>query len=464
MLLTITTSTSPATDLGYLLHKNPDAVRSVDLAFGTARVFYPEASEERCTAALLLEIDPIGLVRRGRGARAFALAEYVNDRPYAASSFLSVAISKAFGTAMSGRSNERQELADTPIALEAHLPVVPARGGAELLGKLFEPLGYELTATRITLDERFPAWGDSRYLDVRLSVRARLRDLLGQLYVLLPVLDDDKHYWVAEDEIEKLLARGGDWLAAHPERELITKRYLRHRTRLTREALARLLEDDQQSVPQAEPDADREEEDVERPISLREQRLGSVLAALRASGARRVLDLGCGGGVLLQTLLKDGDFEEIVGVDVSAGALAFAARRLKLDQMAPRQRERIRLLQGALTYRDSRLAGYDAAVLMEVVEHLDPDRLPAMEAAVFGDAAPGTVVVTTPNVEYNARFEGLPVGALRHRDHRFEWTREQFRSWANGVAERNGYTVRFLPVGEEDADVGSPTQLAVFAR
>jgi len=137
---------------------------------------------------------------------------------------------------------------------------------------------------------------------------------------------------------------------------------------------------------------------------------------------------------------------------------------MKLDQMAPRQRERVRLLQGALTYRDRRLAGYDAAVLMEVIEHLDPERLPAMEAAIFGDAAPGTVIVTTPNVEYNARFEGLPAGALRHRDHRFEWTRAEFRSWGSGVAERNGYTVRFLPVGEEDADVGSPTQLAVFSR
>jgi len=462
MLLSISSSTSPATDLGYLLHKHPEGVRAVDLAFGTATVFFPEASKERCTAALLVEVDPIGLVRRGRGARAFALAEYVNDRPYAASSFLSVAISKAFGTAMSGRSSERQELAGTPISLEAHLPVVPARGGAELLRKLFEPLGYEVAATPIALDDRFPAWGESRYLDVRLSVTTRLRDLLGQLYVLLPVLDDDKHYWVAEDEIEKLLARGGEWLAAHPERELITKRYLRHRTRLTREALARLLEDDQPDV--AEPEADREEEDVERRISLREQRLGSVLAALRASGARRVLDLGCGGGVLLQSLLKEGSFEEIVGVDVSTGALAFAARRMRLDQMAPRQRERVRLLQGALTYRDRRLAGYDAAVLMEVIEHLDPERLPAMETAIFGDAAPGTVIVTTPNVEYNARFEGMPAGALRHRDHRFEWTRAEFRSWASDVAERNGYTVRFLPVGEEDAEVGSPTQLAVFAK
>ncbi|MDP9243065.1 MAG: 3' terminal RNA ribose 2'-O-methyltransferase Hen1, partial [Actinomycetota bacterium] len=342
MLLTLTSSTPPATDLGFLLHKNPESLRSVELAFGTGHVFYPEASEDRCTAALLLEIDPIALVRRGRGPAQFALAEYVNDRPYVASSFMSVAIAKLFGTAMSGRSKERQELADTPLDLTAHLPVVPCRGGEELLRGLFEPLGYEVESRAIPLDDAFPGWGNSRYLDVRLTTRARVRDLLGHLYVLLPVLDDDKHYWVSHDEIEKLLGKGGAWLAEHPQRELITRRYLRHQ-RLAREALARLVEEDQPDPDATQATAEREEDEIEQQVSLREQRLGSVLAALRASGARRVLDLGCGGGALMRTLLEDGDFEEIVGVDVSAAALASAARRLNLDEMAPRQRERVRL-------------------------------------------------------------------------------------------------------------------------
>ncbi|MDP9242458.1 MAG: 3' terminal RNA ribose 2'-O-methyltransferase Hen1, partial [Actinomycetota bacterium] len=163
-------------------------------------------------------------------------------------------------------------------------------------------------------------------------------------------------------------------------------------------------------------------------------------------------------------LLEDGDFEEIVGVDVSAAALASAARRLNLDEMAPRQRERVRLLQGALTYRDRRLAGFDAAVLMEVIEHVEPDRLDALESSVFSAAAPATVIVTTPNVEYNVRFERLAPGELRHRDHRFEWTRAQFRAWADAVASRNGYSISYLLVGEEDPQVGSPTQMAVFSR
>jgi 3' terminal RNA ribose 2'-O-methyltransferase Hen1 len=461
VLLTITSTTPPATDLGFLLHKNPDNVRSVDLAFGTAHVLYPEASVERCTAALLLEIDPISLVRRGRGRG--ELADYVNDRPYAASSFLSVAISKLFGTALAGRSDERPELVDAPLELSIRLPVLPCRGGEPLLRRLFEPLGYRVSASEIPLDERFPGWGDSRYLDARLAIGSPVRRVLQHLYVLLPVLDDAKHYWVAADEIEKLLRRGADWLGAHPERELITRRYLRYQSRLTREALARLTEEDEPDPDAEQREHDREEAAFEGRIRLRDQRVGSVLAALKAAGARRVLDLGCGDGSLLRAMLREREFEHMVGMDVSATALAAAARRLHLEEMAPKQRERIWLLQGSLTYRDRRLSGFDAAVLMEVVEHLDPDRLGALERSVFAEARPGTVVVTTPNVEYNARFEGLAEGSLRHRDHRFEWTRAEFRQWGEAVSERNGYAVRFLPVGPEDPTLGAPTQMAVFA-
>jgi 3' terminal RNA ribose 2'-O-methyltransferase Hen1 len=418
---------------------------------------------ERCSGDLIHVFVPIALVRGGGGRADAPLAVYVNDRPYVSSSFMSVAIAKVFGTAMSGRSEDRPELAEAALPLSVRLPVVPCSGGEPVLRRLFEPLGYEVTATPIALDARFPGWGDSRYLDVRLDATVRLRDVLGHLYVLLPVLDDDKHYWVSRDEIDKLLRRGGDWLAAHPERDTITRRYLRHQPRLTREALDRLLEEDQ-----GDPDADelehgREEDALEARLSLRDQRIASVLAALRAAGARRVLDLGCGPGRLLAALLADGSFDEIVGVDVSAAVLAVADRRLHLDQMAPKQRERIRLLQGALTYRDRRLAGFDAAVLMEVVEHLDPGRLEAFERCVFAEAAPGTVVVTTPNVEYNVRFEGLAAGSLRHRDHRFEWTRADFDAWASSVADRNGYRVRFLPVGPDDPEAGAPTQMAVFS-
>jgi 3' terminal RNA ribose 2'-O-methyltransferase Hen1 len=463
VLLTISTTHVPATDLGFLLHKHPDRIQRFSTGFGEAHVFYPEAGEDRCTVAMLLVIDPVGLVRRGRGVSSFALAEYVNDRPYVASSFMSVALVTVFKSAMAGVCKGHEELADSEIPLEAALPVVPARGGEPMVRRLFGPLGYEVEATPIALDEKFPDWGDSRYVQLRLSGRFRLADFLNHLYVLLPVLDDDKHYWVDEAEIEKLMRRGQGWLAAHPERDLIVRRYLKQQARLYFPALASLDEAQPAAEQEGEGDETGREEQLEEKVSLRDQRLGTVQSVLRASGARRVLDLGCGPGALLQLLVRDG-YEQVIGVDVSVRALEMAARRLRLDEMHDAQRQRITLLHSPLTYRDKRLAGFDAAALVEVIEHFDPPRLAAAEQNVFGSARPGTVVVTTPNADYNVMWESLPAGEFRHPDHRFEWTRAEFAGWADRVAERYGYSVRFLPVGPEDPEVGPPTQMAVFSR
>jgi 3' terminal RNA ribose 2'-O-methyltransferase Hen1 len=457
VLLTITTTRRPATDLGFLLHKHPDRLQTFSVPFGDVHVFYPEATQERCTAALLLDVDPVGLVRRGRGGSGFALEQYVNDRPYVASSFLSVALVTVFKSAMAGTCRGHEELAASAIPLEASLPAVPARGGEALVRRLFEPLGYAVEVTPVALDPAFPDWGESRHVGLRLSGELRLADLLNHLYVLLPVLDDDKHYWVDEAEIEKLLRRGEGWLGAHPERDLIVRRYLKQQASLFFPALAQL---DEAAPP---PDEHGPEAQLEERVSLRDERLAAVQAELKASGARRVLDLGCGPGALLARLLRD-DYELVLGADVSVRALEQAARRLGLDEMHEAQRNRISLLQSPLTYRDQRLIGFDAAALVEVIEHLDPPRLAAAEQNVFGSARPGAVVVTTPNAEYNVRWETLAAGAFRHADHRFEWTRDEFATWAQGVADRHGYAVRHVPVGPDDAEVGPPTQMAVFSR
>jgi 3' terminal RNA ribose 2'-O-methyltransferase Hen1 len=464
MLLTITNTHPPADDLGYLLHKNPGRLHTFALSFGKAYVFYPEASDEVCTAALLLEIDPVGLVRGRRGHGGEGLEQYVTDRPYVASSFMSVAIAEAFGTALSGRSKERPDLAEVALPLSATISALPCRAGEAFLRGLFEPLGYSVSLQTYELDVMFPDWGQSPYYTVELRGNVRLRDLLTHLYVLIPVLDDEKHYWVSDDEVEKLLRRGEGWLAAHPEREAITNRYLKHRRSLARAALARLAEEDQPDPDVVEEVNDIEEEVVEERISLNRQRLEAVLSELKASGARRVLDLGCGEGRLLKMLLEDRSFEEMLGVDVSYRVLEKAQQRLRLDRLPTRQQERIKLVQGSLTYRDARLDGYDAAAVAEVIEHLDPPRLAAFERALFEFARPGTVVMTTPNAEYNVKWETLPAGKFRHRDHRFEWTRAEFQSWAVSVAERFGYQVSFLPVGPEDPVVGPPTQMGVFKR
>ncbi|MDH6218772.1 3' terminal RNA ribose 2'-O-methyltransferase Hen1 [Streptomyces pseudovenezuelae] len=476
MFLTITTTGTPdrpATDLGYLLHKHPDKAQAFSTSYGTAHVLYPEADAERCTAALLLEVDAVALVRRGKGkgrggAPDAALAQYVNDRPYAASSLLAVALSSVFSSAMKGACQARPELPSQARPLRVEVPALPARGGPDLVRRLFEPLGWTVTVEPIALDTEFPEWGDSRYVRLVLESEAlTLGAALRHLYVLLPVLDDAKHYWVAPDEVDKLLRVGEGWLPEHPEQKLIVGRYLSRRWSLTREAmerleLVRLAEADDSEVEAIDNAVEAETETEEKPTPLAVQRRDAIVAALQTSGAARVLDLGCGQGQLVQALLKDVRFTEIVGVDVSMRALTIASRRLKLDRMGERQASRVKLFQGSLAYTDNRLKGYDAAVLSEVIEHLDLPRLPALEYAVFGAARPRTVLVTTPNVEYNVRWESLPAGHVRHGDHRFEWTREEFRTWAGAVAERHGYGVEFVPVGPDDPEVGPPTQMAVF--
>ncbi|MEU5535465.1 3' terminal RNA ribose 2'-O-methyltransferase Hen1 [Streptomyces sp. NPDC020362] len=478
MFLTISTSGTaalPATDLGFLLHKHPDKAQRFSTSYGTAHVFYPEADAERCTAALLLEVDTVALVRRSKskgrgGAPDAALAQYVNDRPYAASSLLAVALSGVFSSAMRGVCNARPERAAAPLPLRIEIPALPARGGPELVRRLFEPLGWAVTAEPVPLDTEFPQWGASRYVRLVLESEAlTLADALRHLYVLLPVLDDAKHYWVSSDEVDKLLRAGEGWLPGHPEQKLITSRYLSRRWSLTRQAmerleLVRLAEADDSEVEAIDNAVEGDTEAEEKPTPLAVQRREAIVAALRASGAARVLDLGCGQGQLVHELLRDVRFTEVVGVDVSMRALTIASRRLRLDRMGERQASRVQLFQGSLAYTDNRLKGYDAAVLSEVVEHLDLPRLPALEYAVFGHARPKTVLVTTPNVEYNVRWETLPAGHVRHGDHRFEWTREEFRTWAAAVAERHGYGTEFIPVGPDDPEVGPPTQMAVFHR
>jgi 3' terminal RNA ribose 2'-O-methyltransferase Hen1 len=462
VLLTLSTTMPDATDLGYLLHKNPGRAQSVEVAVGTAHVLWPEASENRATVALLLEVDPIALVRsrNARGSDGFSLSQFVNDRPYAASSMLSVALGKVFRTAMTGRCDARPELAAASLPLEVHLPAVPSRGGADIVHRLFGPLGWTVTATAIPLDPRYSEWGDSAYIDLHLSGLLPVADALTQLYVLIPVLDDGKHYWITEDEVDKLLRAGGTWLADHPERDLITRRYLGHHRILLAGAVSRLAEiddTDQESV-------DNAVSTDPRPTPLAQLRRIAVIAALRAEGATTVVDLGCGEGALLRDLVPDPGFTRVLGVEVSHRALEMATRRLNLDRLPDAQRARLELIQSSVTYRDDRLLGHDAVVLMEVIEHLDPERLPALQRNVFGHTRPTSVIVTTPNAEHNVRYEHLAAAAMRHRDHRFEWSRTQFRSWAQQAATAHGYEVRYLPVGFDDPEVGPPTQMAIFRR
>lgn len=457
MLLTITAQYTPATDIGFLFHKHPDRFQSVILSIGKAHIFYPEITENQLTIALLLDIDPIDLVRnvKDTSIKNFALGQYVNDRPYIASSFMSVAMSKAFSTAMNGACTQRPELVNKSMPFQVKLTALPApKGGELLIRKLFEPLGYTVGLEQYILDEKFTDWGKSKYFTLTLSHTTTLKELLSHLYVLIPALGNDKHYFVNKGEIEKLLEKGKDWLPAHPEKEQITKRYLINLRSLTRQALEQLAEDEEKG--------EKTIVDKQKKVTLHQKRLELVLEQVKKTEAEKVIDLGCGEGKLLKMLLKDRQFKQITGMDISYQSLSRAKERMYWEEMSPKQKERIQLFQGALTYKDKRWEGYDVATVVEVIEHLDPHRLNSFERTLFEFAQPKTVVLTTPNREYNVLFEGMEAGRFRHSDHRFEWTRSEFETWANAVAKRNRYQVDFLPIGDIDEKVGAPSQMAIF--
>jgi len=462
MLLTITYTGQNTTDLGFLLYKNPSRPQVFELNHGKAYVFYPEASNERTTAALLLDIDPIDLARGKSGTTGGGLFDYVNDRPYVSSSFLSTAISKVFGTAMTGRADAHQELSDSPLDLTAKVTMLPCRGEQEKLNSVFEPLGYKVSYETFISDEKFPDWGESKYVNLTISGKVRLRDLLKHLFVLIPVFDRQKHYWVGADEVEKLLRIGEDWLPDHPEKTYITGRYLNRRRSLVNMAFERLAAANAVDGEMLGAEPEEAEDNPEKKLNLNAQRLGSVVAALKSHGAKRVIDIGCGEGNLLNALVKERQFTNIAGVDVSHVALERASDKLKLERSGDYMRERVQLFQGSLTYKDSRFEGYDAACVIEVIEHLDIPRLAAFERVLFEFAKPSVVVLTTPNREYNENYKNLYDGDLRHGDHRFEWTRAEFRDWANRTAEKFGYAVQFSEIGDASEVYGAPTQMGVF--
>ena len=474
MLLTITYTGQNTTELGYLLYKNPSRPQVFELNHCKAYVFYPEASDKRTTAALLIDVDPIDLAKGKVGTSGGGLFDYVNDRPYVSSSFMSTAISRVFGTAMTGRADDYQALSDSKLDLTATVTMLPCKGEHEKLNSVFEPLGYTVCNETFIADEKFSEWGESKYVNLTISGNVRLRDLLKHLYVLIPVFDRQKHYWVGSEEVEKLLRHGEDWLPNHPEKPYITGRYLNRRRSLINlaynklaatdtpddegEVAADVLEvTDKEGIAEAD-----EQEKAEKRQSLNTQRLGSVIAALKSRGVKRVIDIGCGEGQLLSLLVKEKQFTNVTGVDVSHIALEKASRKIKLERAGDYLRDRAQLFQGSLTYKDTRFEGYDAACVIEVIEHLDIPRLTAFERVLFEFAKPPVIILTTPNREYNEKYEYLNEHSLRHSDHRFEYTREEFREWAIKTAEKFGYIVIFSEIGESDENLGAPTQMGIF--
>ena len=463
MLLTLSTTHQPTSDLGFLLHKHPAKVQQFELTKGFATVLYPEVSEAKITAAMLMQLDPIALVRGNENAGGksdFLLEQYVNDRMYVSSSFASNAIAKVFTSALNGICTNRPELLSVKMPFEIKISVASVRGGARIINTLFEPLGYEIEAERLVLDERFPAWGESHYYNLTLRNTLLIKDLLSHLYILLPVMDFDKHYFMGQDEVKKLLEKGENWLPSHPAKEFITRRYLKNAKGMAQAALDILMKED--TPEEAIPNASISPEQHKIKNRLHDIRLETVADTLEKMGVTSVVDLGCGEGRLLKILLEKPQFKCILGMDVSPKTLSYAGRKLNYEYFTQTQKERLSLMHSSLTYQDKRLLGYEAAALVEVIEHLDEPRLSALRQNIFGFLKPKIVVITTPNVEYNVLYENLSAGTMRHKDHRFEWSRAEFQTWANEICTIYNYKVTFENLGEIDENVGAPSQMAVF--
>ena len=462
MLLTITYEGKETQNLGYLLHKNPDRPQQFEISYGKAYVFYPEVSDERTTAALLLDIDPLDLAKGKIGSGTGGLFDYVNDRPYGCSSFMSSAIARIFGSALNGKCKEKQELADTPIDLSVTIYCLKDNGIEQLAQQLSEPLGYTVETKRTQLDDKFPEWGKAPYVDLTIKGKKKISDILKHVYVLIPVFDTQKHYYVDESEISKLLKHGEGWLQDHPYKEKITRRFLGKKQEYIRKANEALTADEMENNEQEELPGEEKQEEKTR-IPLNTTRLETVKRAVLESGAESVIDLGCGEGRLIELLLKEESIKKITGCDVSVLSLERASFKLRYRKMDQAQKDRLSLMQASLTYMDSRFSGHDCACLIEVLEHIDHSRLDAVERIVFEHISPKTVIVTTPNREYNAVY-GIPENELRHRDHRFEWTREEFRKWTEKICEKYGYRCEINGIGDLSEQYGQPTQMGVFKK
>ena len=420
VLLTITTH-QPATDLGFLLHKNPERLHDGGAvvragARRSTRRRPTSAAPPRCSSRSTR--SAWSATARARGQRVRRCAQYVNDRPYVASSFLRVAISKLFGTAMTGRSKERPELADAhPPCSKLASRCSPCRGRRRRCSRrLFEPLGYDGGGrSRSPLDAASPSGATAATSTSRSAATMRARDLLEHLFVLLPVLDDDKHYWVGDDEVDKLLRRGGDWLAAPPRTgadrpPLPPPRPPAHHATPWPGCSGR----GRRRRPATSAEAARRRggggREADQPQRAAPRRRGR-----RARPRRRpagCVDLGCGEGKLLRRLLRRPAVRPRSSASTSrTGRWSIAARRLRLDDMPPRQRAARRPVPGRAHLprpppgglrRGGRGRGRSSTSTRPACG--------AFERGVFGDARPQPSIVTTPNVEYNVLFETLPAG------------------------------------------------------
>jgi 3' terminal RNA ribose 2'-O-methyltransferase Hen1 len=468
MLLTITCRGENATDIGYVLRKRPGRLLRFDRNKNTIGVlmYWPRVEDDLCQFAMQLDIDPLDMSPRRPGAIAASnLFDYVNDRPYATSRLMGSAIAWFLREALYDRplpEGAPDDVRERVFDLEARIFAFEERGLAK---DAFEALGYETDVTPHVLDDEHPSWGLSPYADVRVRKNETVTELLQHLHVMLSALPKPSKNESATKEVaERLLRVSGTWLADHPMRNKLVWRYLSYDRALASDVMDKLActtSEDTASDGATSDDA-TDAEPKAKHVPLHTQVLDTVSAIIRESGCTSVLDAGCGDGKLVRLLLGIEQVERIGAADVSATSL----RRLQ-SKLTERRRtampDNLDVFQASVTMSDDRLRGYDAICAIEVVEHIDPRRIRDLERVVFEESGASLIVVTTPNREYN-RVYGIPSDLLRHPDHRFEWTRDEFARWVTHVCETYGYTSDMRGVGEVDEAAGQPTLVATFRK
>ncbi len=442
MILNFNVKGENADKISFLLHKSPNKLHQFSLGFGSAYVFYSKYERNDVSFSLLVDIDPIDLVR-GKNKNSQGIFDYVNDRPYATSSFLCSAIAQVFSTALSGRSKEYEHLVKEEMEFKVEVVSLKVKTNLIMLNKIFDPLGYELEIKSHLLDEKIFGEEESNYVDLILKNKLTLQSVLQHLYVLIPVFDNNKHYFVNNDEVEKLLSKGGDWIDVHPEKDFITSRYLNSKF-IDAKKLESLFSKEQNKMIEER-----------KKNSLNSQRLSQVTDVIESLNIKSLVDLGCGEGKLIKELLNNTSVEKILGVDISINVLKKAARKLKYDTV----KDKIELVQSSAVYYDERFTEYEAICLIEVIEHIDEQKLYLLKENVFNLVKPKYVIITTPNVEYNTVYE---LDGYRHSDHRFEWSRSEFRLWCEEICNQYNYDVEYFSIGEEMETVGNSTQMGVF--
>ncbi|MDN4617361.1 3' terminal RNA ribose 2'-O-methyltransferase Hen1 [Paenibacillus sp. PsM32] len=481
MYLTIKATGEHANMISHLLAKNPHNLYDRTEKGARVRLVYTSFEPHDTEAILFVTPDPIELVKGTPDH--YDITQYINDRELAVSSLFCSYIRPALGTALNGKPKaDYMNWVDYQFDLQMTFGPVASDLPDHVVESLFQPLGYEVQMERGEIDYSFDLKNRSTVRHIQISGQQTLQQMLRQVYILIPVLDNYKHYYINEDEIERLRRYGEGWLSTHPQHDLMIKRSLRFAplikeyeqqvandasmdTLLT-EISTHSVEDATAQAESAEPleIIDGLETTIEPPVvRLNELRYRAIVEQVSLLPQRKqVIDFGAGEGKLSVRLGQIEGVEQVWAVEPSMQSQLRAIDRFaklegRTDDVIPV------ITTGSLFYRDERWIDQDVIILCEVIEHINEVRLPQVIHTLFTDYRPQTLIITTPNREYNEVYD-MDTEEIRHADHRFEWTRAEFEQYCTQWIQNRPYTFTISGIGEKHEQYGQPTQMVVFHR